>query len=302
MKTSKTLTTIGIILIGFIFIMTTPAEVRVIKSNQNVFPRFDPRVDALYYGIPPLYYDSSVMTVVAFRSSYESLRALAPEPLEINSDNLAWAYMFDDYLTDSFQYLEGGIVIPVSFTDKTGTKKGLFVSYMYLDTPDVMAIAAGREIWGYPKKDAKITYDYSTYPSITASMERKGVKIMDFSVDMTQMLDGPWYSFPSDVFNLKYIPSIKAEAPPEVLQITISPDILDETPFPLFKATLEFDNSVEDHLADYLVIEEVLGGIFVPSGESALVHGDILFNYLTEKIPDEGYRLGPDTWIYRWNK
>ncbi len=285
MKTSKTIQAIyGLFFLTLILTAT--------HTQAQVYPTSDPRPDALY-GAPPSLFDTSMTTLILFRSTYESLRQLVPEPLEIPTDNLAWAYMFDHQLTDSFRYYEGGVTIPVTFQDKNGNvKSGLYVAYIYLDTPNVMAISWGRELWGYPKKDASITYDYST-PLVSATMNRKDVNIMELSVNLEQMIDGPMYSLSPDVYNLKYIPSIKEGAPPEVLQLTISP-VFSETEFPLFEANLTFSSSSQDHLGDYIVIDEVIGGVFFEYPNLVLENGDILFNYLTEEIPNEGYQLGPD--------
>jgi acetoacetate decarboxylase len=70
-------------------------------------------------------------------------------------------------------YLEGGIVVPVRYGDLVGGH----VLYEYVTTDDAMA--GGREVWGYPKKLAEVSFDENGTGAITASVTRLGRTLID---------------------------------------------------------------------------------------------------------------------------
>jgi acetoacetate decarboxylase len=86
---------------------------------------------------------------ITYETDPDALRAQLPEPLEPKSGNLVtyeWIKMPDS--SGFGDYTESGVVIPARFGDEEVS----FVAQMYLD--DEAPIAAGREIWGFPKKYA----------------------------------------------------------------------------------------------------------------------------------------------------
>jgi acetoacetate decarboxylase len=86
---------------------------------------------------------------ITYETDAEVLRQHLPEPLEM-LDNprviYEWIKMPDS--SGFGDYTESGVVIPCRFKGEDVS----FVSQMYLD--DEAPIAAGREIWGFPKKYA----------------------------------------------------------------------------------------------------------------------------------------------------
>jgi acetoacetate decarboxylase len=87
--------------------------------------------------------------VITYESDRDAIRAQLPEPLEPLDDPLVkyeWIRMPDSSGFGS--YTESGTVIPC----RLGSEEVNFVAQMYLD--DDPPIAAGREIWGFPKKYA----------------------------------------------------------------------------------------------------------------------------------------------------
>ncbi|MES2503317.1 MAG: acetoacetate decarboxylase [Myxococcota bacterium] len=87
--------------------------------------------------------------IITYETDAAVLKAAVPEPLEPNADNLIsfeWINMPDSSGFGS--YTESGCVIPCTYKGEACN----FVVQMYLD--DEAPIAAGREIWGFPKKYA----------------------------------------------------------------------------------------------------------------------------------------------------
>jgi len=91
--------------------------------------------------------------IITYRTDPAKLRALVPEPLEIDEANPLVKYEFIRMpnSTGFGDYTESGQVIPVSFQGRHGG----YTHCMFLD--DEPPIAGGRELWGFPKKLAKPT-------------------------------------------------------------------------------------------------------------------------------------------------
>ncbi len=86
--------------------------------------------------------------VITYRSDPAKLRAVVPEPLEVDERDPLVKYEFIR-MPDSTgfgDYTETGQVIPVSFRGR----KGGYTHCMFLN--DEPPIAGGRELWGFPKK------------------------------------------------------------------------------------------------------------------------------------------------------
>ncbi|NVM77513.1 acetoacetate decarboxylase [Duganella sp. SG902] len=84
--------------------------------------------------------------IVTYRTDPDALRAVVPEPLEIDEPIVKYEFIRMPDSTGFGDYTESGQVIPVRYQGR----KGGFVHSMYLD--DEGPIAAGRELWGFPKK------------------------------------------------------------------------------------------------------------------------------------------------------
>lgn len=84
--------------------------------------------------------------IITYRTDPEKVRALVPEPLEIEESLVRYEFIRMPDSTGFGDYTESGQVIPVSFQ---GTR-GSYSHIMYLN--DHPPIAGGRELWGFPKK------------------------------------------------------------------------------------------------------------------------------------------------------
>lgn len=87
--------------------------------------------------------------IVTYRTDMAALRSVVPEPLEIAEPVVKFEFIRMPDSTGFGDYTESGQVIPVSLNGE----KGGYVHAMYLN--DDGPIAAGREIWGFPKKLAE---------------------------------------------------------------------------------------------------------------------------------------------------
>jgi acetoacetate decarboxylase len=89
--------------------------------------------------------------IITYRTDPEKLRALVPEPLEVDSPLVRYEFIRMPDSTGFGDYTETGQVIPVSFRGR----KGGYTLCMFLN--DHPPIAGGRELWGFPKKLASPT-------------------------------------------------------------------------------------------------------------------------------------------------
>ena len=147
--------------------------------------------------------------IVTYRTDPDALRAVVPEPLEIDEPLVHYEFIRMPDSTGFGDYTESGQAIPVSYQ---GVKGG-YTHAMYLD--DHPPIAAGRELWGFPKKLASPTLavhadtlvgtlDYGPVRVATGTMGYKH-RQLDLEAERAKLADTP-------NFLLKIIPHVDGTA------------------------------------------------------------------------------------------
>ena len=135
---------------------------------------------------PYRFYDREYL-VITYRTDPEKLRDLIPEPLELVSDLVKFEFIRMPNSTGFGDYTEAGQVIPVRFGGRTGN----YTLNMFLN--DHPPIAAGRELWGFPKKLAGPTLRVETdtlvgtldYGPVRVATGTMGYKHMQGNADAT---------------------------------------------------------------------------------------------------------------------
>ncbi len=84
--------------------------------------------------------------VITYRTDADKLRAVVPEPLQLEEPLVKYEFIRMPDSTGFGDYTKSGQVIPVSFRGR----KGSYTHCMFLN--DHPPIAGGRELWGFPKK------------------------------------------------------------------------------------------------------------------------------------------------------
>jgi acetoacetate decarboxylase len=146
--------------------------------------------------------------VITYRTDPDKLRAVVPEPLEVDEPLVKYEFIRMPDSTGFGDYTETGQVIPVSFRGR----KGGYTHCMFLN--DEPPIAGGRELWGFPKKLASPclrveidtlvgTLDYGPVRVATGTMGYK-----HHAVD----LDAVRASLAAPNFLLKIIPHVDGSA------------------------------------------------------------------------------------------
>jgi len=147
--------------------------------------------------------------IITYRTDLDALRAVVPEPLEIDEPLVHYEFIRMPDSTGFGDYTESGQAIPVSLN---GVKGG-YTHAMYLD--DHPPIAGGRELWGFPKKlacptlevhaDTLVgTLDYGPVRVATGTMGYKHRRL-DLAAEQARLADTP-------NFLLKIIPHVDGSA------------------------------------------------------------------------------------------
>ncbi|AYC32996.1 hypothetical protein D3880_11750 [Pseudomonas cavernae] len=135
---------------------------------------------------PPYSYRSYRKLSAFCRTDAQELQRMLPAGFELTSD-LIEVFIMDVPDGGSLgSYREGGIVAQVRF----GEYEGGHVLYEYVTTDDSMA--AGREIWGYPKKIGEVEW-LEQGGKVSASLTRRGRPLIaiEFIQDESAIYDKP---------------------------------------------------------------------------------------------------------------
>jgi acetoacetate decarboxylase len=227
------------------------------------------------YPEPPYCYKGNKVINIVFRTTSEALQELVPAPLLPNPENLAFVYI-GEFNVDSplkASYREAGVGIPAIF----GETFGSYLVYLYLDS--ALAIVPGREIWGWPKKNAEIIFTEENSTFYT-SVSRDGVTLISASVNASELVESIPDQPNTPSFNLKLIPSVKKNHPPDVLQLTSTTVISMKKELYRGKATLALNSAPADPLGSIPVLEIISGEQYIE--DMSLDCGDVLFDYLAE--------------------
>jgi len=144
-----------------------------VRANAFAMPLTSPA-----YPRGPYRFVDREYLIITYRTDPETLRALVPEPLEIEAPLVKHEFIRMPNSTGFGDYTESGQVIPVAFEGR----KGGYSHCMFLN--DEPPIAGGRELWGFPKKLANPslraeidtlvgTLDYGPVRVATATMGYK---------------------------------------------------------------------------------------------------------------------------------
>ncbi|MBX3598821.1 MAG: acetoacetate decarboxylase family protein [Rhizobiaceae bacterium] len=137
-----------------------------------------PHRSPLFKPLPRHYAEFEKISVIC-RASEAGVRRALPEPFEYVSDIIEVFAYYCPKVVDmavpgapARSYVESGVAIQVAVDGVTGGH----VLYEYVTTDDAMA--PGREIWGYPKKVADVSWDKND-KTIISRTERRGQTLID---------------------------------------------------------------------------------------------------------------------------
>jgi len=230
----------------------------------------------LPYGAPPYRYEGSQLVSITFETSPEILQALVPEPLAVDAGNLMSITIGLQKIVEPrpTDYYEAYISIPVFHA---GTK-GSYLPILYLDK--AIPIVGGREIWGFSKVDAEIHLEEAD-GKIHARVRQDGITLIDAVMGLGEQLIPPKDSPGKPVFNVKLIPSVKKDAPPDVMQLTsMTPRDTKVTKLRSGEATLVFGSTPSSPLGK-IPVRKITSCLYTESG-FVLDYGEVVYDYLAK--------------------
>ncbi|EFC43884.1 predicted protein [Naegleria gruberi] len=222
----------------------------------------------------PYFFKNREYFIVTYETDAEALRALVPEPLVPNENShvlYEWINMPDSSGFGS--YSESGIVIPCTYN---GESVNLTLQ-MYLDIEP--PIAAGREIWGFPKKHAHPSMK-CIQDTVVGVMKYKGETVAQgtMAYKHTELdHDTVLKSMGKTNINLKIIPDVDFK--PKIAQI-VSYNLQVKKLHFAFEgpARLHLVENVNAPVAD-LPVKKVIQGKHMMA-DILLPYGNVLHDYL----------------------
>ncbi len=159
------------------------------------------------YPEPPYHYINARLFLALFNPPEDSIQDLLPAPLRPSQMPLA-ALMFGEMpCKETGTFMESGVLVQCVF-DNPVTKEeevGVYFAYNYVNTE--IAQVSGREIWGYPRKMAKISLNWRK-DTITGKVVRDKTTIYKATCKMDD--EGAWIDSGPNI-NAKVIPNPSGE-------------------------------------------------------------------------------------------
>lgn len=159
------------------------------------------------YPRPPYHYVDARLFLALFNPPEDAIRDLLPAPLRPSQMPLAGIMIGEMPCKETGTFMEAGLLVQCEF-DNPETKEpevAVYFAYNYVNTD--VAMASGREIWGYPRKLAKISLDWKG-DTITGKVVRDKTTI--FKASCTMEDEGEWLDSGPNI-NAKVIPSPSGE-------------------------------------------------------------------------------------------
>ncbi len=236
-----------------------------------------------FYGEPPYHFEGSEYYTISFKTNPDIIRLLVPEPLVPVSKDIMQVIFAKQKISDpvKLDYHEVFLLIPVSLDEIYGG----YIPVLYLDK--VEGIIGGREIWGFNKVGAEIVFSEDDQ-QVSITVTQLDTLLMKASFILGEPFSPPEQPQIGGAINLKYIPAVAKNAPPDVHQLTTTlskEGMADarESKTTLVRsgeAKLEFYSSYYNPFK-YIPVMEIIDASYSVKSYS-LTHGEVIYDYLTE--------------------
>jgi len=152
----------------------------------------------------PYQYKGSEFIRIIFLTSQDVLNRLVPAPLNANPQGIIVLDIGLQKMELGLSYHEMILSIPVEFNGKIGVYPALLL------LNNVYAITGGREIWGFPKYDAEITFEKDA-DHITAQIFKNNNLLIDADLNLGKTIENYKAADPL-IFVQKFIPSAEKDS------------------------------------------------------------------------------------------
>lgn len=163
----------------------------------------------------PYHYKDARLFLALFNPTETSIEKMLPEPLRPSQMPLAGLMFGEQKCVETGTFMEAALLVQCMF-DNPHTKEeevGVYFAHNYVDSD--VAQSAGREIWGYPRKQASIKLTMKKH-TVTGTVVRDGNMLLKASCTLED--DGEWIDSGPNI-NFKVIPSVTGNGY-DVAQIT----------------------------------------------------------------------------------
>jgi acetoacetate decarboxylase len=227
------------------------------------------------------FYDAEMLTLV-WETTPEAIQKLLPPPLKPVEKPVVAAFVANYPSTNfSVPYLESALFVRASFEGQEGNY------CLAMPVTNDMAMAGGREIYGYPKKMANIELKREG-DTVEGWTERHGTRFMKVKANLTgkindnsamdQLLSygfNPKGEYSDLAFNFKHFPSPVAgetfDYPPRLIQGKV---VFKPKTFIFAEAEIELTPSEFDPWHE-LPVKHMLGGIY-SVGDNSMLKGKVV--------------------------
>ena len=223
------------------------------------------------YGSPPFEYRKTKQLICAFETDPSILKGLLPPELGPNEDAIL-SLSVGEYLCTGFGlYLEAHLFTTAHFQGRLVN----FSIYQILNSD--VAVCAGREIWGFPKKLGRLTFQ-TRDDVVSGTVERGGIKVIEAAVRLEELGSHSDADGPHEWICRRHIPSILENAPPDVDQLTSTTlsNVITHDVY-IGDSTLSFKPSPADPFYK-IPIKNMKTGLFVEN-QFTLPSGSIAHDY-----------------------
>ena len=170
--------------------------------------KFSTPLASPFYPEPPYHYKNSRVLLAMFNPSESSVKKMLPAPLSPSQMPLAALFFGEHPCKEIGTFKEAALIVQCLFDNQiTGEEEvGAYFSHVYVDTD--IALASGREIWGYARKNADISLTLKKN-RVEASVVRNGHPLIKASCLLDE--EGAWIDSGPNI-NFKVIPSASGES------------------------------------------------------------------------------------------
>ena len=233
------------------------------------------------------FYDAELL-LVAYETKPEIVKRLLPPPLEPAEQPIVFAFVAN-YPSTNFgvSYKEGALSLRSEFNGEVGQY------YLAMPVTNDIALALGREVFGYPKKIAEIYFKHEKR-NVEGWIERHGTRFFDVKAKLNGRLNAPdtMSLFMENIGNGKEIISVsynyKHFQSPVIKDFDYHPRLIREEIL-LKPQELEYGSaeitlrSSESDPWGEVSVERTLGAVYL-RGNNSMLKGNVIAELEPEKF------------------
>ncbi|MHA1770177.1 MAG: acetoacetate decarboxylase family protein [Candidatus Thorarchaeota archaeon] len=159
------------------------------------------------YPPPPYHYDDARLFLALFYAPEESLASILPAPLRPPDMPLMALLFAEQPCRETGIFTEGSILAQCIFDNPESGEEEVGVYFVHDWVNTDVALAAGREIWGYPRKIAETSLELEG-DTLVATVVRDGMTLLKATCKLEE--EGEWIDSGPNI-NVHLIPEASAE-------------------------------------------------------------------------------------------